>query len=105
MRSLLIGSLVLTAVVPKALPPQEASDRGALVLVTGKDTIVVDRFIRTADALEGSIVVKGQPRIDYLATLAPSDRVRSLLLATYAPGAAADAAPTQRIRMTVQGDT
>ena len=84
---------------------QQAADRGALLIRRGTDTIVVDRFIRIADTLKGSVQVKGQPRIDYLAVLDPNDGVRSLLLGIIAPDAAADAQPAQRIRMTLQGDT
>jgi hypothetical protein len=71
----------------------------------GSDTVVVDRFIRSTDTLKGTVQVKGQPRIDYLVVLGPNETVRVLVLGIFAPGAAANAPPAQRIRMAVQGDT
>lgn len=95
----------LAAVWAAPVLGQEASDRGALLIRNGSDTVVVDRFIRTADTLKGTVQVKAQPRIDYLVVLGPNDVVRVFLLGIYAPGAAANASPVQRIRMVVQGDT
>lgn len=97
--------VALSVAISAPLFAQSVADRGALAIRSGNDTVVVDRFIRTADTLKGTVQVKGQPRIDYLALLGPNDRVRVLLLGVFAPGAAPDAAPIQRIRMTVQGDT
>jgi hypothetical protein len=97
--------LAASARLAAPLSAQRTADRGAFLLLTGKDTIVVDRFIRTADTLEGSVQVTGQARIDYRAVLGPNDRVQVLLLGVFAPGAAANAAPTQRIRLAVRADT
>ena len=66
---------------------------------------MVDRFIRSADTLKGSVQVKGQPRFDYLVVLGPNESVRSLILGVYAAGAAPDAQPLQRVRVAMQGDT
>lgn len=84
---------------------QQAADRGALLLIRATDTLVVDRFIRSADTLKGSVQVKGQPRIDYFALLGPGETVRTLTIAVFAPGAAPDAQPLQRVRAAVQADT
>jgi dienelactone hydrolase len=84
---------------------QQAPDRGALVIHRGADTVVVDRFIRNADTLEGSVRIKGQARIDYRALLGPNETVRSLSLALFAPTAEANAQPTTRVRLAIQGDT
>jgi cyclophilin family peptidyl-prolyl cis-trans isomerase/pimeloyl-ACP methyl ester carboxylesterase len=99
-------SMVLVAVAT-AVPvlTQQEADRGAILLRRAADTLVVDRFIRTADTLKGSVQVKGQPRIDYFALLGPNETVRSLTIAIYAAGAAADAAPAQRVRTMMHGDT
>src|SRR5262249_9518041 len=99
-RALLVGSVVFSP-----LAAQQPADTGALLLRAGSDTIVVDRFIRSATVIKGRVQVKGQARIDYLARLGPNDRVENLLLAVFAPGAASDAQPTQRIRLTMQRDT
>ena len=82
-----------------------AVERGAFAMLRGADTLVVERFIRTSTALQGALAIKGAPRIEYFATLGPGDMVQSFTLSAWAPGAAADASPAQRITMTVQGDT
>lgn len=96
-----IAALAMT--LPVSL--QQAPDQGALVILQSADTIVVDRFIRSADTLKGSVQVRGQPRIDYLMILGPNDDVRALTIGVYAPGAAPDAAPLQVVRTRMQGDT
>jgi hypothetical protein len=61
--------------------------------------------MRVGDTLKGSVQVKGQGRIDYLAVLAQSGMVRVLLMGIHAPGANPSAQPVQRIRLAVHGDT
>lgn len=97
-----IASVVLLATPATA---QQAAERGALIIRRAADTLVVDRFIRSADTLKGSVQVKGQPRIDYQALLAPDERVRSLSIAVFAAGAGPEAQPLQRVRALMQGDT
>jgi dienelactone hydrolase len=87
------------------LSAQAGADRGALLIRRASDTLVVDRFIRSADTLKGSVQVKGQPRIDYLVLLGPNESVRSLSLAVFGAGATADAQPLQRVRVMMRGDT
>lgn len=84
---------------------QTADDRGAIAIRRGADTLVIDRFIRIADTLKGSVQVRGQPRIDYFARLGPNETVQTLTLAVFAPGAAADAQPVQRVRVAMRNDT
>jgi len=99
-------SLILLAVLATTrLGAQSTPDRASLLILRSSDTLVVDRFTRSTDSIVGSVQVKGQPRIDYAAVLGPNESVRSLTLGVFAPGAAADAAPMQRIRILVQGDT
>lgn len=98
------GALVVATVVI-AVPAQQAADRGALIIRRGADTLVVDRFVRLADTLRGSVQVRGQPRIDYLAMLGPGETVRTLLMGVFAAGAAPNAPPLQRIRVVMRGDT
>ena len=106
MRGMTLLRITIMAVCLAApVAAQEAADRSALVLRNGADTVVVDRFIRVGDTLKGTVRVKGQPRLDYHAVLGPNETVRTLLLGIFAPGAAADAMPAQRIRITVRGDT
>src|SRR5262252_7313923 len=96
---------ILAALVATRLGAQASPDRASLLIVRAGDTLVVDRFTRSTDSIVGSVNVKGQPRIDYVAALGPNESVRSLTLGVFAPGAAADAAPLQRVRILVQGDT
>ena len=103
MRISTIASLLVITAAP--VLAQAAQDRGALVIRRGTDTLVVDRFIRVADTLRGSVQVKGQPRIDYLALLGPNESVRSLALAVFTPGAPPTAQPLQRVRVAMHVDT
>ena len=91
--------------VPPRLAAQTVSDTATLVIHNRGDTLVVDRFARVADTLKGIVRTKGQPRIDYFVVLGPAEAVRVVTIAIYALGAAADAAPVQRVRLVVQGDT
>jgi uncharacterized protein len=84
---------------------QSGDDRGGIAIRRGVDTLVIDRFIRIADTLKGSVQVRGQPRIDYFARLGPNETVQTLTLAVFAPGATADAQPLQRVRVSLRNDT
>ncbi|MGH7617023.1 MAG: alpha/beta hydrolase family protein [Gemmatimonadaceae bacterium] len=86
----------------KTAGAQEAADRGAIFIHRGADTVVTDRFIRSGDTLKGSVQVKGQPRIDYLALLGPNETVRSLTLGTFPAGASV---PTTQVHVTMKGDS
>lgn len=66
---------------------------------------VIERFSRTADTLQGSVGVKGQPRQGYVAALNADHSIATLALSVFAATAAADAAPLQRVRVTLQGDS
>lgn len=96
-----VSASALAMVAPLALA-QDAADRGALLLRRGADTVVVDRFIRSRDTLEGSVQIKGQPRVDYRALLGPDETVRSLTLGSVPAGATT---PANRVRLTMQGDS
>ena len=73
---LMIAGLFASPLV--AQEAQQASDRGALMLRLGNDTVVTDRFFRSHDTLQGIVVVKGQARFEYIAALGPNDAVLSL---------------------------
>jgi hypothetical protein len=96
---------LFAALFATRLGAQSSPDRASLLIIRAADTLVVDRFTRSADSIIGSVNVNGQPRIDYVALLGPNESVRSLTLGVFAPGAATDAAPTQRVRILVHGDT
>jgi dienelactone hydrolase len=100
-----LPTLALLVTCAGAALAQSGDDRGALAIRRGADTVVVDRFIRVADTLKGSVQVRGQPRVDYFARLGPNETVQTLTIAVFTPGAAADAQPLQRVRVTLRGDT
>lgn len=87
------------------LPGQAPADRGAFVLHVGTDTIVIERFAWTGDTIQGSISVQRQPRIDYLAILDGKGLVSSMVMSVFAANASPDAAPLQRVLITMRGDS
>ncbi|HVX38414.1 MAG TPA: alpha/beta fold hydrolase [Gemmatimonadaceae bacterium] len=101
-RRVVIGLMIAGAAVAGA---QQVPDRGALAIVRGADTIVVDRFAWTGDTLEGVAQVLRQPKLAYRAVLGPNDAVRWMSLGVLAPDAPLDASPAQRARLVVDGDT
>jgi uncharacterized protein len=103
----LLGTIVLAMTILGAavIGAQAAPERGAFILRVKGDTVVIERFTRTADSLQGSISAQGQPRIDYVATLGPGSVVRSLSVAAFAANAKADDAAIQRVVITMAGDS
>ena len=100
------ATLVLVVVaLARHLEAQATADRGAFLMRIGADTIVIERFSRIADTLQGSVGVKGQPRQDYVAALNADQSIATLTLSVFAATASADAAPLQRVRVTLQGDS
>jgi uncharacterized protein len=98
------AAATLLAVATASLPAQDIADRGAFLLRVGSDTVVIERFARVADTVQGSVGLKGQPREDYVATLGPRFTIGAMSLSLFREGAA-DAAPVQRIRITMVGDS
>jgi dienelactone hydrolase len=98
------GAPVAVLFATGALAAQGTGERGAFLMRVGTDTIVIERFEYSGDTLQGSIGVKGQPRQDYVAVLGPAFSVTSLTLNVF-QGGSADAAPLQRIRIVIRGDS
>lgn len=98
-------SAILLAAAPAIVAAQGTSDHGAFIMRVGVDTIVIERFARSADTLRGSVSVKSQPRLDYTAMIGPDQSVKSLDLQVYAAGAPADASPLQRVRVVMTADS
>lgn len=84
---------------------QGTPDRGAFVVLNGVDTLVVDKFNRTADTIRGSVAMKGAARVDYVIALGPDNTLRTLAIKQYKWGAAPEDAPTAQVFTTMQGDT
>lgn len=87
-------ALVITCSSGARLEAQTPAEQGILMIRRGADTAVADRFTRTTDSLSGRVEIKGQGRIEYVTVLGPGESVRSLTIAAFAPGAAADASPS-----------
>ena len=84
---------------------QGTPDRGAFVLMMGGDTLLVDRFNRTADSLTGVIAMRAQPRVEYTIGLGPDNLVRSLYIKVVKIGAMPDDPPMQTAFLTMRGDS
>ena len=84
---------------------QGSPDRGAFVALNGADTVVVDKFVRTADTLRGSVAMKGQARVEYVVALGPENTVRTMAIKQFKWGAAPGEAPTAEVFTTIQGDS
>lgn len=84
---------------------QGSSDRGAFVVLSGTDTLVVDKFNRTADTIRGSVAMKGAARVDYVIALGPDNTVRTLTIRQFKWGATAEDAPSAQVLATMQGDS
>lgn len=84
---------------------QGAADRGAFVILLGTDTLIVDRFNRTADSLTGVIAMQNQPRVEYAMGLAAGDTVRSLWIKVVKAGAGPNDPPMQSALITLRGDS
>jgi dienelactone hydrolase len=104
-RTVVLRVLSLLAVLPAASGAQAVADAGAFILRLGTDTLVIEHFSRVADTLQGSIGVKGQPRQDYLVILGPAGSITTVSLNIFAVGADAGAAPIQRVRVRMTGDS
>jgi len=101
----LIGLALALGLSPRRARAQEAVESGAFLIRTAKDTVVIERFRRTATALTSTLTVQGQPRIEYTAVLGPRNTVPSLTIDVYAASATADDKPLQHVVATVKGDS
>ena len=103
----LVGGLLLamTFLGALALGAQDNSERGAFILRTRSDTLVIERFTRSATRLQSSVFIKGGPRLEYVAELGAFNSVGALELMQFAPNAKADDAPAARVRVTFRGDS
>ena len=106
--AVLLGTIVLalTFLGAVALGAQGPADRGAFIVRRGAaDTLAIERFSRGADSLEGSLSVQNAPRVDYVAVLGAGNAVRVLSLSMFRSGATPDEAPSQRVNITMRGDS
>ncbi len=88
-----------------APPPRPVRDSsGIFVVLRGGDTLAVERFVRTAERIEGEVRDTAGSRLAYTAILGPRGGIGRLEVAWYLPGRHA-AGPSQRQTAVVHGDT
>ena len=86
------------------LSAQGTADRGAFLIRSGSDTVVIEHFARVGDSVQGSISITGQPRQEYVARLGPGFTISTLALRLFRAGTT-DTVPMQRIRIAMTGDS
>ncbi len=87
------------------LAASTASAQSAFVQVLRGDTVVVEKFTRTATRLDVTLAAKGAG-LQYLTSeIGPDGTLGAITLTVLAPGAAAGAAPMITARASIAGDT
>jgi dienelactone hydrolase len=100
----LAGAMLAMAMLPSAARAQE-TERGAFVLLAGRDTIAVERFSRGPARLEGDLSVRPSVRVAWTAALAPDGAVTRFEARTWTAAAAEGAPPAQTAMLEVRGDS
>jgi len=88
-----------------SLAASTAGAQSAFVQILRGDTVVVEKFTRTATRLDVTLAAKGAGLQLLNSIIEPSGALGALSLTVLAPGAVAGAAPMLTARMSVQGDT
>lgn len=101
----LIGLALVLGLSPRRARAQGAVESGAFLIRSQKDTIVIERFRRSATALTGTIIAQGAPRIEYMATLGANNSVTALTIDVFAASATPDDKPLQHVVATMKGDS
>jgi dienelactone hydrolase len=101
-RFLSLALLAAALLVPGAARAQE---RGAFVVVSGGDTILVERFTRAADSVGVAADLTGRARMAYVLHTAADASVSAVDLRAWPAGALDGAEPQQRGRVVFAGDS
>jgi len=104
MRSKSLSHVLLAAALlaPAAVRAQE---RGAFVMMVGADTLLVERFTRTAASADVVAALTGGPRMAYVLHTGADASVSVVDLRAWAPGMPDSAAPAQRAHVVFAGDS
>lgn len=97
-----IVALVLSGM--SSVTAQGPAERGAFLMRSGSDTVVIEHFARVGDSMVGSISITGQPRQDYVARFGARFTISTLALTLYGAGTT-DTVPMQRVRVSMTGDS
>ncbi len=101
----LIGLALALGLSPRRAHAQDAVESGAFLVRNAKDTLVIERFRRTATGITATTLVMGQPRIEYTVALGPNNTATSVTLDIYAPTATADDKALGHVVTRVSGDS
>jgi dienelactone hydrolase len=82
-----------------------AQERGAFVVMVGADSILVERFTRTAATVEVAADLTGRARMAYVLHTGAGASVSAVDLRAWGPGMPDSAAPVQRARVVFAGDS
>ena len=96
--------LYALAVASSAVGAQ-TSGQTAFVFRMGTDTIGIERFNSSTGGVSGEVLMRGQPRITYLATREAAGRIGELYIVAYPSGSGPDASALQSVRLRVVADT
>jgi dienelactone hydrolase len=83
----------------------QSGGEAAFVFRMGADTIGIERFTSSAGGVSGEVLIRGQPRITYLAAREAAGRIGELYLVAYPAGSGPDASPLQSVRLRLVADT
>src|SRR4051812_44637034 len=104
MSSKSIGRALLAAALLSPAAAR-AQDRGAFVMTSGGDTILVERFTRTAGSVEVMADLTGRARMAYVFHTAADASVSTLDLRLWGAGAPDSAPPLQQGHVVFAGDS
>ena len=99
-----VALLGAATIAPFSVSAQSAGQT-AFVFLVGADTVGIERFTSTPQLVTGEVLMRGQPRLTYVATRAAAGRFASLDLVAYPPNSGPDAEPLQRVRLRIVGDS
>jgi dienelactone hydrolase len=99
------AGFVSAAVAFSSLVNAQMSGQAAFVFRMGTDTIGIERFSSSAGGVSGEVLLRGQPRITYLATREAAGRIGELYIVAYPAGSGPDASALQSVRLRLVADT
>lgn len=99
----LILAVLVCGMAP--LQAQSGARSGALLLLRGNDTIVVERIQRTDTSVVAQVIGRGTPRMTMVSSLGPGHLITGMRFFAYGAGSPMDAAPLQSGELRFDGDT
>src|SRR5687768_13715455 len=101
-----VARKVLSALaVASSAASAQSGGEAAFVFRMGTDTIGIERFNSSTGGVSGEVLLRGQPRITYLATREAAGRIGELYIVAYPPGSGPDASALQSVRLRLVADT